>query len=307
MVTPLNPDISKRRPRRHVKDYPSLTPTQVKDAILGIQNVPVRALVAFLYLTGCRIEEACRYQRDIRWGGDRRIHSGIRKYQITYDTTHKCILVRDVRTLKKKTKWGKTITTTEILPKATTDLTTITGIKDIKELADHYVITKEEKQVTINYTTLNTDYRRTIPIPIKGNEELLDTLHAYIATKDDGDELWAYTQEKGSRVVSKHTGMFSHLFRHYRLTHLVQYEGYDGERLRQFTGWASAEEAAPYIHLRWTDLLPENIQRRHQYNSSEEDLIPDDHNDSQPSLVPHTQNQSQTPELPIAQSQKDSN
>lgn len=69
----------------------------------------------------------------------------------------------------------------------------------------------------------------------------------------------------GTRVIEKYTKKINpHYLRHCRLSHLVQYYGFNDTQLTRFAGWTNSEPAQIYVHLDWKDLaraMGQNVVR----------------------------------------------
>lgn len=84
-------------------EVPALQRYEIIDKINQLNNIRDRALIAFLYLTGARIEEVVRhYKKDQETGTMKMKDYPILKKQI--ELSDKYIFVRDVRSLKRRNK-----------------------------------------------------------------------------------------------------------------------------------------------------------------------------------------------------------
>jgi len=179
-----------------------------------------QALVSFLYLTGCRVEECCKYIKEylpnrtlkpmdkelgkrveVEAPQDRKfVGKPIQKKQIEFEDD--VMIIRNVRILKRK-------------------------------------------QVLI----------RDIPILVWEKERaFINIIREYLRTIGDDTPLFDITRQRAYQILSS-VGLFPHWLRHIRATHLVRDYGFNTEHLRQFTGWTDQRPAATYVHLNIKDLV----------------------------------------------------
>ena len=159
-----------------------------------------QALICFLYLSACRIEELVKFIKDGKLLGE-----PIVKNQIE-ETTEKgvpLIRINGVRCLKQKKKRTRTI------PLYRNKLD-VYFFDTIKQYLDSIVV--------------------------------LET------------RLWDFTRQRGHQILSK-VGLFPHLLRHARVTHLVRDYDFSVPHLQMFTGWSRSDTAMAYTHLNIKDII----------------------------------------------------
>lgn len=96
---------------------------------------------------------------------------------------------------------------------------------------------------------------RNIPIIINALEQpLINYLTDYIKTLALEDPLFNITRWRAYQILSQ-IGIYPHLLRHARLTHLAVDYDFGEAQLRHFTGWSTSNTAKHYTHLNIGDLL----------------------------------------------------
>lgn len=205
--------------RKHIKEKhggttPALQRYEILRAIKDCDNPRDSALIATLYLTGCRIEELVRYKHyDKNVSGQ-----AIKKEQIEIADTR--ITIRNVRTLKL------------------TKLTRVNGEKVKQHRGEH----------------------RSIPILLNQlDKPFIDIFLQHITPLEANAPLFNISRVMAYLILSK-VGIYPHLLRHARLTHLSQDYNFKESDLRQFTGWSTSNTAKHYVHLNVTDLF-EKMER----------------------------------------------
>jgi integrase len=232
----------------------NVKPEEILGAIRSIENPKFRALAAFLYLTGCRIEEVLPYQGCQEWSEKR----GIKVKQLTYPEGHDndtvpdfCpphVIVEGVRNLKRK-----------VFRCQKREFNDEQGIKRTVWVKDE---TKRMPASTLY---------RSIPINIGVVERPFWTVFwEYAKNQPLQEELWpsttrydAYhhicgrtdTNKKGITTVKTGGGINLHALRHQRLTHLAIRNKLHPQQLRRFVGWASSTTADNYVESGTQDIL----------------------------------------------------
>lgn len=185
--------------------------------IQGFNEVRDQALGAFLYLTGCRIEEVLPYRKE------RNLN----------------------RTLKNK-KTGERVA-------APIMKLTETGQPIIKKQVEIY---KDHIKInTVRCLKRRKSIYRNVVIPINEREkEFINILLKYIATLSDDSALFPIKRARAYQIFSK-VGLYNHYFRHIRSTVLVTDYNLSPNDLQHFYGWKSSASGDAYIHLATKDLL----------------------------------------------------
>lgn len=188
---------------------------------LRIRN---QALIAFLYLTGCRVEEVVKYRLE----------------------------TNPTRVLKKR----------EVTPEGFQRIITVPSPRYQSSFAGHPIYKKqiEERDNLIiirNVRTLKrrTSFPRNIPIiKNKLEEPLIKIIKNYTDSVDDETPLFPFSRQWSAQILEK-VGLFNHWLRHIRLTHLVTDYGFNGIQLQHFTGWADTNPSKHYVHLNIQNLI----------------------------------------------------
>jgi len=197
------------------KELPQMERYEILDKIKQLKSLRNQALVCFLYLTGCRVEEVVKFikeknphrivKRDDQWvkapiENRSLIGLPIQKKQIEIEDDN--LTIRNVRCLKRKTM-----------------------------------------------------VRRSIPILFKDKEmSFINILQSYLNGLQEDDYLFPITRTRAYQILSK-IGLFPHYLRHIRMTHLVVDYNFSSGHLKKFTGWSDSKTADDYVHLSVDDLL----------------------------------------------------
>lgn len=231
----IKPIWAARHPSYTFRQKRSATRSLTRDELLGmIESLDVskrkalrdKALIALLYLTGARIEEITG-MKDIN---GQYVVAPLKRSQIDYDFDNPSFaLVKEMPVLKRRA--------------------------DLKvDIDKKVVLLTPKRNVPIN-TVFESDYwgyvQRYLNLfdSVAQHKESIGQLHEDYLFKISPEHCW--------RIVNKSTGMFCHLFRHTRASHLVEYYGFGDSELRTFFGWATGAMAATYVHLN-----VENIMKR---------------------------------------------
>lgn len=207
--------IRKTIKHQNAGNIPALDRYQILNKIKQINNTRNQALISFLYLSGCRIEEALQYKHY----KEKILGEGIKKEQIEISNTH--ILILNVRCLKLFNQ--KTLSTGEKI------------------------------------RTHRAEFRN-IPIPIvKRDLPLIQIFLEYIKGLPEQALLFNIGRVMAYKILSQ-VGLFPHLLRHSRLTHLTIDHNFTESELRKFTGWSTSETAKHYVHLNTNDLVEKIIR-----------------------------------------------
>ena len=106
----------------------------------------------------------------------------------------------------------------------------------------------------LNKTKRRKIIERNILIPIEKEKEFIKIVVDYINTLEANDLLFDMTRQRAWQIIKDNTGLFNHLFRHMRATHLTTDYGFSAQELKQFFGWASTTQADVYSHLSQIDI-----------------------------------------------------
>jgi len=184
---------------------PALDRYEIINKINRTKNKRDAALIATLYLTGCRIEELLKYKHyklDIKG-------KPVKKEQIEIRGDE--IIFRNIRCLK---------------------------------------LTRNRNGVKSHRAQV-----RNIPIVFNQLEKpLIRYLMDYIKGLNPEDPLFNITRWRAYQILSE-IGLYPHLLRHARLTHLAVDYDFGEAQLRHFTGWSTSNTAKHYTHLRISDLI----------------------------------------------------
>ena len=98
---------------------------------------------------------------------------------------------------------------------------------------------------------------RFVPLPLKSRYTML--VRRYLNSVENYDvPLWSFSRQYALKLLKKLGGkdVFPHLFRHTRLTHLVEYGDMNEFELTSIAGWSDPRPAKDYVHLRWKPYAP---------------------------------------------------
>jgi integrase len=172
-----------------------VTPVMLKDLMdkIKTQNlVRDKALFAFLYLTGARVQEVVRYNsKQQPWPST----EGIRKNQVNIDEVDpRTVTVYNVRCLKRMMQ----------------------RYKKTEKIVDGTIVTER----TPHKTLLPPTYRN-IAIHVNTAEQpFWDVLKTHLDRLDKDDELFPLSPQRARKCILK-AGIHPHALRHQRFTHFV--------------------------------------------------------------------------------------
>jgi len=196
--------------------------------INNMDNARDKALVSFLYMTGCRIEEVVKFKRKVCFECGEKIkyvhttkEGDIVKHYINW--CHKC--KKEVNHIWKVL--GEPIKKFQIEFKENSML--ITQVRSLKR---------------------GEWMPRNIPIPYIKEQEFINIFKNYIDTLEDGAVLFPFSRERAHQIVKK-IGLHCHHFRHLRSTRLATEYGFNAADIKQHHGWSSSKPADTYVHLNW--------------------------------------------------------
>lgn len=220
-------------------DLPILHRAELLSRIKGLDGYYPsrdRALVAFLYLTGCRIEEVVKYIRE--------------------KNPHRTITVKARIMTKQGEVMAKRKVHTPFLERETLGLPIKKSQVEVR--GDIIIIN------AVRSLKHHDGKRHTRNIPIIYNElekELVHTLFDYIDTLKDDAELFPMVRSRAYQILGE-VGLYPHYLRHIRLTHLTTDYDFTEMQLRQFTGWTDGRPAADYTHLNVKNIIQTMTKKR---------------------------------------------
>jgi len=98
-----------------------------------------------------------------------------------------------------------------------------------------------------------------IPIPMDRDYEIkiMSFVMDYIAPIYEERVIFPFSRQRADQLIKLHAKQFyhHHFLRGLRLSHLVVYNGYDGQRLVKFAGWTDSRPAKWYMMLSTDDLM----------------------------------------------------
>lgn len=217
---------------------------ELRDRIaLYESSKPIRdkALISFLYLTGCRIEEVVKYiiEKYASKTGKRELKgSPIKKKQVEILEKEKKVYVNNVRCLKRNTRRNKNTYKNKIL---------------IEEaLAEDKKEDKKQQKRRIP--------RRKIVFLITEREKYFyKQFKRWHDRLGPNDYLFDITRQRANQILKK-IRIHPHHCRHIRASELATDYGFSTSELMKFFGWASDSTAKEYTHLNVNDI--ENKMKR---------------------------------------------
>jgi len=199
---------------------------------LTMYDIRNPAFIAFLFLTGARVEEICgvreqeEYVQDNHtykhWNG-KYIVEPLKKYQISktrYDKRD--VITWDVENLPVLKRRGETVP----------DESDILGEKT--------------KQIIP---------RRHVSIPLDLEKEFVYYVDKWLLRLKDDDVVFELSPQQCWRICHTFNRSYNHLWRHLRATDLMNTYGLQGLQLRHFFGWSTEAMARRYAHLSKHTLL----------------------------------------------------
>lgn len=99
-----------------------------------------------------------------------------------------------------------------------------------------------------------TRRRKSIPIPIDLETDMVAILTAYISNIEFDDVLFPFSESKARLIINK-KGFNPHYLRDIRLTHLALNYEYTEYQLMMYAGWTDGRPAAHYIQQNWKALI----------------------------------------------------
>jgi len=175
-----------------------------------------KALLAALFLTGCRIEEL------VRWYPGKAMLAKLKDNPFFKDQLHQLGYLPSI--IKSQV---------EILP-------------DGFEL--HRIRTlKRRDYITRQIPVINANEKE---------QPFINAFLAHINSLQGDQEAFPITRERAWQLITTHTGTFCHAYRHARATILTSGRYYDlnESQVQAYFGWHDPRSAKPYTHLTTEDL-----------------------------------------------------
>lgn len=210
--------------KRKVNEEDIIAKPMLLYKINSLNKLRDRALVCFIYMSGCRISEVV----------------GCKKIVKQYQKENGKFLVDEKRKRVYDYLLNKTI---PVIP-----------------LTKESIEIMEDKQLMLIHEVpclkrLKELPKRYIPVFIPIVKEFYDIFMEYYKTLQAGDRLFNITRQRAWQIIHNKLGLpNSHFLIHERVTHLVVQEGFSDQDLKQFRGWSSTLPANSYVHMRWQDL-----------------------------------------------------
>ena len=206
-----------------------LSRSEIVDAIQAINSPnPLRdkALIAFLYLSGCRVEECVKYM-------------GLRTVEVDVEVPG-TIKGRRAYMLQKQEQLKKVLIGYPIVKKQ------VEFFKQDELIIHNVRILKRRKWPVL---------LRNIPIVINNKEkDIYQYFMNYLSYLDREEPIFNMTRERAWQII-KEVGLTPHILRHIRLTHLAQDYDFTDQQLVKFTGWHDSRQASNYVRMNVGDLL----------------------------------------------------
>jgi len=103
---------------------------------------------------------------------------------------------------------------------------------------------------------LPTEKNREVPVRMVAMplaDSFTQIVLRYLKTLKPGELCWGFSQQYARKLLHRLGGIYPHLLRHSRLTHLVVEQDFNEFDLMRFAGWSDTRPARKYVHLRWRD------------------------------------------------------
>jgi integrase len=202
-----------------LKESPILTREElVKRITIDSITVRDRALIAFLYLSACRIEEVVRYVKT----------KNLRRVLRNKETKE-----LESKPLEHTIKAGDPIKKSQIEIRPGT----IIIVNDVRTL-------KRKKY-----------YARKIPIPINDRErELVAMFIWYLKSLNEDEYLFDISRVRAWQIL-RSIDLHPHYLRHMRNTHLAIDYNMSSSQIQKLNGWGVSSTADVYVHLNIEDLI----------------------------------------------------
>ena len=107
------------------------------------------------------------------------------------------------------------------------------------------------------------NHRRTIPIIISQEKPFVDLFLKYYDTLQEGDTIFPINRQRAWQIINKHMvkyvdskeiRLFNHFLIHERCSHLAAHKNFSPLDLQKFRGWRDTSQASVYAHLNTEDI-----------------------------------------------------
>lgn len=202
---------------------PRIERWEIIKRIQEVKRLRDQALLSFIYLTGCRIQEVVYYRKE------KNPHRQVVKKIEQEDGSIKRIKVHEP--IEQTQVLGEPIKKRQLEIK--NNLILIHDVRCLKRKQKKY---------------------RTIPIVIRDQEiDFINIIQKYIKTLEPEEPLFSINRRRAF-AIAENAGFYLHYLRHLRATHLAVHDGFNTEELKKFFGWTDANTATNYVHLDVRDL-----------------------------------------------------
>lgn len=179
-----------------------------------------RALIAFLYLTGCRVEEVVRYVKERNMN------------RVIKDKVTKQFVPAPIERLERL---GEPIMKSDF--EFRPDHIRVSGVRTLKRRGEIH------------------KFKRIIAIPINEKEqELINIFLEYYNLLGPEEPLFEFSRQWAHKILAR-LFLHPHYLRHMRNTHLVVDYGFNAQELKQYNNWGTSSSADSYVHLNIDNLV----------------------------------------------------
>lgn len=194
-----------------------------------------KALLCFLYITGCRIQEVVKFRT-----------------KVCFDCNTK------VKSIKRDKVWYK-----DHCKKCKKDNVKTKYVNYAPPIANAQIEYREGMMVISNVRCLKRKKQlvRNIPVSIEDDKFFIKIIDQYIAGLTMSDYIFKLSSSGAWRMLKK-VGIHPHMLRHARLTHLVTEYGFTDQELKLFVAWTDSRPADIYVHLNWQHLADRMSRNR---------------------------------------------
>ena len=198
------------------------------NSISGDYELRDKALIASLYLCGCRVEELVKYIIE------RNPHKIKTTKRRVFEEGHELIYVeRTPDPIMKRMMRGFPVIKDQF--EIWEDKIIVTNVRCLKNRKVHSV--------------------RNIPIVVNRMEQpFIDVILDYLDTLEDDTPLFNFSRTYAYKICSR-VELFPHYLIHLRCTHLATDYGFTDMQLMKFRGWTDTRPAKVYTHLNVDDLV----------------------------------------------------
>jgi len=123
-------------------------------------------------------------------------------------------------------------------------------IKDDIDITDDFIVIE---LITLKRRRMK-NVKRIIGIPLNKEKDMINCFLRWLKFPSSSNKIFPFSRMTGWNIVNKWLGVYPHILRHTRLTHLVSKHNFTNMDLMEWTGWRNINMTTIYIHLRWQDL-----------------------------------------------------